>query len=99
MLFNTVPHLDSRSAAALYGLPRCSPHRYCDTSTPIVGSSGSIPLQFPAANGHKVEPIDHGADSEGNITSPFSTLPSLMILAMPAPISAHFEKTQRTPVR
>jgi hypothetical protein len=37
--------LGPHSAAALYGLPRCSLDRYRDTSTPIVGSSGSTPLR------------------------------------------------------
>ncbi|KIM71240.1 hypothetical protein PILCRDRAFT_830474, partial [Piloderma croceum F 1598] len=46
------PHLGSDSASALYGLPRCSPDRYRDTSTFIVGSSGSTPPHFAAANGH-----------------------------------------------
>jgi len=52
MLFDIVPHSDSHSAAALYALPRCSPDQYRGTSTPIVGSSGSTPLHFAAANRH-----------------------------------------------
>ncbi|KIM73232.1 hypothetical protein PILCRDRAFT_15421 [Piloderma croceum F 1598] len=51
-LLNNAIQYSAPLAAALYGLPHCSPDRYCDTSTPIVGSSGSTPLQFAAANGH-----------------------------------------------
>jgi len=33
-------------------LPRCYSDKHRDTSAPIVGSSGSTPLHFAAANGH-----------------------------------------------
>ena len=39
-------------AAAVYRLPHHSPNQYCDTSTPIVGSSGSTLLHLAVENGH-----------------------------------------------